>query len=190
MLRFRKWSMLGMALALIAVFFVGWVAVEKYVLSDYRKPRLGTYEPFIPVESIEAPKERYDVIVVGTDPEGIAAAVSAARNGLSTLLVDGYERDVLGGLMTRGWLNTIDMNYEKKRFSLRILNKGIFYEWYRLVEGDSFDIRSAANAFYALVRDEPDIRSVARLRRNSAAVYRKRACAADGGRRDDQRWGR
>lgn len=146
-----------MALALIAVFFVGWVAVEKYVLSDYRKPRLGTYEPFIPVESIEAPKERYDVIVVGTDPEGIAAAVSAARNGLSTLLVDGYERDVLGGLMTRGWLNTIDMNYEKKRFSLRILNKGIFYEWYRLVEGDSFDIRSAANAFYALVRDEPNI---------------------------------
>mgnify|MGYP003293591805 FL=1 len=35
-------------------------------------------------EYIEGP---YDVIVMGTEPEGIAAAVSAARNGLKTLLL-------------------------------------------------------------------------------------------------------
>lgn len=29
----------------------------------------------------------YDVIVVGSDPEGIAAALSAARNGMKTLLL-------------------------------------------------------------------------------------------------------
>ena len=29
----------------------------------------------------------YDVIVMGTEPEGIAAAVSAARNGMKTLLL-------------------------------------------------------------------------------------------------------
>lgn len=29
-------------------------------------------------------EESYDVIVVGTEPEGIAAAVSAARNGMKT----------------------------------------------------------------------------------------------------------
>lgn len=158
MSRIRKRILLGFALALIPPFILAtWIAVEKYVFSDYREPRLGTYTPMLPVESIDTPKEEYDVIVVGTDPEGVAAAVSAARNGLSTLLVDGYHRDVLGGLMTRGWLNTIDMNYEKKRFSLRILNKGLFLEWYRQVEGDSFDIRTAANAFYNMVKKEPNI---------------------------------
>ena len=29
----------------------------------------------------------YDVIVVGGEPEGVAAAVSAARNGMKTLLI-------------------------------------------------------------------------------------------------------
>ncbi|MDT2264226.1 FAD-dependent oxidoreductase [Paenibacillus larvae] len=55
-------------------------------------------------------QDNYDVIVVGTDPEGISAALSSARNGLKTLLVDGRNRDRLGGLMTIGWLNTIDMD--------------------------------------------------------------------------------
>ena len=43
--------------------------------------------------------ETYDVIVVGTEPEGIAAAVSAARNGMKTLLLG--EDTALGGLMTQ-----------------------------------------------------------------------------------------
>ena len=34
------------------------------------------------VKSVKKAKDAYDVIVVGTDPEGVAAAVSAARNGL------------------------------------------------------------------------------------------------------------
>lgn len=54
-------------------------------------------------------EDAYDLLVVGGEPEGVAAAVSGARNGLNVLLVDtGPE---LGGLMTRGWLNSIDMNY-------------------------------------------------------------------------------
>ena len=32
-------------------------------------------------------EEYYDVIVVGTEPEGVSAAVSAARNGMKTLLL-------------------------------------------------------------------------------------------------------
>lgn len=98
----------------------------------------------------------YDLIVVGSDPEGIAAAVSGARNGLSTLLVD--TRPVLGGLMTRGWLNTIDMNYAPgKTPGKEILNKGIFLEFFEQVEGDSFDVGTASQVFNQLVEDEPNI---------------------------------
>ncbi|NLF95781.1 MAG: FAD-dependent oxidoreductase [Candidatus Riflebacteria bacterium] len=77
----------------------------------------------------------YDVIVVGGDPEGIAAAVAAARAGARTLLVD--TRPVLGGLMTRGWLNTLDMNLDLRR---RPLNGGIFAEIYRELDDNSFDV--------------------------------------------------
>lgn len=115
------------------------------------------------VQSVDKPKDSYDVIVVGTDPEGIAAAVSSARNGLKTLLVEPRtSRTMVGGLMTEGWLNTIDMNYDTVNKSLvpgvhPVLNKGIFAEWYKMVEGQSFDVNSAANAFYKLIKDEKNI---------------------------------
>lgn len=104
-------------------------------------------------QQLKGIRSQYDVIVAGTDPEGIAAAVSAARNGLSVLLIDARERTKLGGLMTLGWLNTIDMN----RIGKEILNEGIFTEWYALVEGDSFDVRTAEAAFARLVRNERNI---------------------------------
>ncbi|WP_213581864.1 FAD-dependent oxidoreductase [Paenibacillus sp. J2TS4] len=112
------------------------------------------------VEFVAQPADEYDVIVVGTDPEGIAAAVSASRNGLKTLLVDGHDREILGGLMTLGWLNSIDMNYDVENKSIvpgakmPVLNKGIFLEWYDKVEGDSFDVNTAANAFNKIVQNE------------------------------------
>ena len=93
-------------------------------------------------------KRSYDLVVVGSDPEGVAAAVSGARNGLNTLLVD--TRPVPGGLMTRGWLNTIDMNYRVKR----ILNEGIFLEFFHRVEGDSFDVGTAQAVFNELINAE------------------------------------
>ncbi|WP_258959076.1 FAD-dependent oxidoreductase [Paenibacillus tyrfis] len=113
------------------------------------------------VNSVKTAKNKYDVIVVGTDPEGVVAAVSAARNGLKVLLVDGRNREILGGLMTLGWLNTLDLNYSPEQSmvpgKLNFLNKGIFQEWYDKIEGTSFDTRTAANAFYELVRNEPNI---------------------------------
>jgi hypothetical protein len=108
-----------------------------------------------PVKTTANIKDNYDVIVVGTDPEGIAAALSAARNGLSTLLVDGRNREILGGLMTLGWLNTIDMNRTPDQRG--VLNKGIFSEWFSQIEGDSFDVITAANAFYGMVKKEKNI---------------------------------
>ncbi|AEF95407.1 glucose-inhibited division protein A [Desulfotomaculum nigrificans CO-1-SRB] len=97
-------------------------------------------------------KDSYQVVVVGGDPEGIAAAVAAARSGAKTLLVD--TRPVLGGLMTQGWLNSIDMNYGPGR---TILNKGIFQEFFSQIEGDSFDVTTAANVFHQMVNKEPNL---------------------------------
>ncbi|MCQ6561153.1 FAD-dependent oxidoreductase [Paenibacillus mendelii] len=117
----------------------------------------------IAVASVHELQDRYDVIVVGTDPEGVAAAVSASRNKARTLLIESRpQRKVLGGLMTVGWLNSIDMNWDKtvKRHGKGegpYFNKGIFAEWYKQTEGHSFDVVTAANAFYGLVRAERNI---------------------------------
>lgn len=155
-------------LTLLATFVVLLAAGGSYLV--YKEKRGGG----IPIErpdrqqidkvvSVDKPKESYDVVVVGTDPEGVTAAISAARNGLKTLLVEPREsRNVLGGLMTEGWLNTIDMNYERINRSPipgvhPVLNKGIFSEWYGMIEGQSFDVHTAANAFYKLVKNEKNI---------------------------------
>ncbi|MFC5401214.1 FAD-dependent oxidoreductase [Cohnella soli] len=112
------------------------------------------------VVSATVVKPSYDVIVAGTDPEGVMAAISAARNGLKVLLVENRPRNVLGGLMTLGWLNSIDLNKSPKisrEFPARYLNGGLFQEWYNLIGGTSFDVRRAANAFAQMVRNEKNI---------------------------------
>ncbi len=104
-----------------------------------------------PAEPHEAGVD-YDVIVVGGEPEGICAAVSAARNGLKTLLVE--DDDVLGGLMTKGMLNFIDMCEANDG---TILTQGLFTEFYDAVGGSAFDIPTAEQFFYDWVAEEPNI---------------------------------
>jgi len=54
---------------------------------------------------IERYPEEYDVIVAGGGPAGIAAAVSAARLGAKTALVERY--GILGGMLTSGQVQPI-----------------------------------------------------------------------------------
>jgi len=91
----------------------------------------------------------YDVIVWGSDPEGIAAALSAARNGLHTLLID--HRDRVGGLFTVGELNFIDMNYDEKK---NLVTRGIFEEFYKRVGGVIFDIDKGQGVFEEMLEAE------------------------------------
>lgn len=91
----------------------------------------------------------YDVIVVGGEPEGVCAAVSAARNGLKTLLIE--EEDVLGGLMTLGKLNFIDICEDRQG---NILTQGLFMEFYDAVGGTAFDVETAKQFFYDWVTKE------------------------------------
>jgi hypothetical protein len=159
MIRKRKTALLTFVLLIVVIVAAaaGWMWYQdRNKTANPHKP-----QPLLEVVSIEKPADAYDVIVAGTDPEGVAAAISAARNGQSVLLIDGKGRDVLGGLMTVGWLNSLDLNYSpdqpKLSGKLNFLNKGIFQEWYDRIEGTSFDVHTAANAFYEMIKEEPNI---------------------------------
>lgn len=153
-------------LLLAAILFLACAAFGSYWYYKYQT-RFINYaksEPLIPVQSTAEIDSDYDTIVVGTDPEGIAAALSASRNGQRVLLVDGYQRTMLGGLMTEGGLNTIDFNYSPEQPSflatlrpVKLLNKGIFEEWYSYFNTSSFDTTQAANRFYQMVAAEPNL---------------------------------
>ena len=103
----------------------------------------------------------YDVIVVGGDPEGVCAAVSSARSGLKTLLIE--DDHALGGLMTLGQLNFIDICEDRQG---NILTQGLFMEFYNAVGGTAFDVETAKQFFYDWVVNEEH----ATLKLNTAFV--------------------
>jgi hypothetical protein len=98
-----------------------------------------------------AKTDSYPLIVIGGEPEGIAAAVSAARNGVKTLLIE--DDEALGGLFTLGRLNFLDMNYGPDK---ELLTRGIFEEYFNRME-NAFDVEEAKIYFLQLVQKEENI---------------------------------
>lgn len=94
----------------------------------------------------------YDCIVVDGSPEGVTAAISAARNGLETLLI--CQDEALGGLYTLGELNYIDVPESRDG---TVLVEGIYKEFYDAVGGSGFDVTVAKNTFYEMVQAEDNI---------------------------------
>ena len=94
----------------------------------------------------------YDVIVVGSDPEGSAAALSAARNGMKTLLLS--KDSTPGGLYTLGALNFIDVPETRDG---TLLVGGIYEEFVNAVGGSGFDIVNAANVFNDMLTAEDNL---------------------------------
>ncbi|MGH8104227.1 MAG: FAD-dependent oxidoreductase, partial [bacterium] len=87
--------------------------------------------------------EHYDLVVAGSEPEGVAAAVACARLGLRTLLVT--RDDPLGGTFTLAKLATLDMNTGEDG---RVLTRGFFLEFYRAVgKSAAFDVSRAQRFF-------------------------------------------
>ncbi|MGE5598520.1 MAG: FAD-dependent oxidoreductase, partial [Bacteroidota bacterium] len=109
--------------------------------------------PLLSSAAIGAARPKYDVIVYGADPEGIAAAVSAARNGQRVLLAD--PRPGPGGLFVFGMLNSLDLN---RGLDGVPLTRGIFAEFLDGVGGrDSFDVAAAEAVFRRMLDAEPGL---------------------------------
>lgn len=106
----------------------------------------------IEITNAEKVDSNYDCIVVDGSPEGISAAVSAARNGLKTLLI--CQDAALGGLYTLGELNFIDVPESR---SGQLLVGGIYKEFSDAVGGSGFDIIKAKNTFYQMVANEENL---------------------------------
>ena len=89
----------------------------------------------------------YDVVVVGSEPEGIMTAVAAAESGARTLLIT--EDASLGGLFVLGEMNSLDL-----RSSPVLYQQGLFERWWQAVgRGHSFDVGRAEQTFVAMLRD-------------------------------------
>lgn len=96
-------------------------------------------------------QEGYDVVVLGEDPEGIAAAVSAARLGASTLLVSSGKD--LGGIVERCLLADLEV---PRAPTQEFLNGGILSEIYRKLGAD-FSVKQYKNVVEALVAEEKNL---------------------------------
>lgn len=90
-----------------------------------------------------------DLLVYGGTPQGVAAAVAAAREGLRVVLISPTAR--VGGVLTGGWLATWDLSWDEKK---RFLQEGLFLEMYRRFGGDaSFDVRRAEGALRRMLEE-------------------------------------
>ncbi|WP_182199834.1 FAD-dependent oxidoreductase [Paraliobacillus salinarum] len=141
---FRKRTMFRVGIIILVMMIV---SILIYVMTDNEDGlRVKPYKKNVT-------EDHYDVIVIGGEPEGVAAAVSAARNGSEVLMLE--ERDALGGLFTFGELNYLDIPADQNG---EVTSAGIFEEWWGLVDNVStFDIDKAKKAFLYLIQQEENI---------------------------------
>ncbi|MEX2502597.1 MAG: FAD-dependent oxidoreductase, partial [Trueperaceae bacterium] len=91
--------------------------------------------------------DRFDVIVLGSEPEAVAAAIAAAETGARTLLATPDQR--LGGLFTLGAMNVLDVRTSPVNFQ-----EGLFRRWWRRVGGaNAFDPDRAERTFAQMLHE-------------------------------------
>jgi len=54
---------------------------------------------------------KYDIIIIGSGPAGVTAAISAGRNGAKVLIIE--QENCLGGMWTSGYMNPL-FDYARK----------------------------------------------------------------------------
>lgn len=113
--------------------------------------------PLFAPEDLGVPS-KVDVLVVGGTPAGIAAAVTAARAGRETLLIE--PGPAIGGDLTNAWLNMLDLNWAPNGM---LVTQGFFLEVYGRL-GQTFDLVDARRLFRDLVGAEPHLRVLTGVR--------------------------
>ena len=124
---------------------------------------------FLNLNVLAAEKINSDLIVFSAEPEGVTAAVAAAREGKDVTLL--MSREKPGGLMTYAGLNFLDLNYDS---SSRNINHGIFSEWHqKLGSSISFSPQKAESVFEEMLAAEENIRIINSVKLQSVELKDK-----------------
>ncbi len=99
----------------------------------------------------ESTGDEYDVIVFGEEPDGIAAAVMAARLGARTLLLS--QHDNLGGVISRCLLTDMEFPFGADN---KLLNGGFLSELYMKL-GRKFSPHDYEMTINNMVKDEKNL---------------------------------
>ncbi|AGB20162.1 FAD-dependent oxidoreductase [Thermoanaerobacterium thermosaccharolyticum] len=151
----KKYFIIIISLFIVSVSIItaigGYFYVEKYKKAPQNtKSKVIEEKQNLPKPiKLDLPDDgnQYDVIVVGAEPEGVAAARSAAKNDAKVLIIDKHNGP--GGLMTYGMLNTIDMS---KSPNGTLLTQGTFKEFFKGIGSkNSFDVNKAKEVFLKLL---------------------------------------
>ncbi|AEF18214.1 thiamine biosynthesis Thi4 protein [Thermoanaerobacterium xylanolyticum LX-11] len=151
----KKYFIIIITLFIVSVLIITAVGGYFYVEKYKKVPQKTTSKVIEENENLPKPIKlnlpdggsQYDVIVVGAEPEGVAAARSAAKNDAKVLIIDNH--DGPGGLMTYGMLNTIDMS---KAPDGTLLTQGTFKEFFKGIGSkNSFDVKKAKEVFLKLL---------------------------------------
>ena len=147
--RINKTRLIAYVVALVLILYAGKTAMSFYVTWVSRVD--------------------YDLVVIGGEPEGVAAAVAAARSGLDVLLVDPYEE--LGGRLVQGKTGCLipDRGPEGD-----LLNQGLFLELYRELAGGRTDLKAAREALERMVQAEESLFRLPQRRVIDVRVRRER----------------
>jgi len=98
-------------------------------------------------QALPAGAPQADVVVLGSEPEAIVAAVAAAESGAKTFLISADPR--LGGLFVLGSLNVLDVRTRPMSYQA-----GAFERWWRSVgRRNAFDPGLAERAFAAMLAE-------------------------------------
>lgn len=91
----------------------------------------------------------YDLVVYGATPQGVTAAVAAARAGLKVVVLEPSPR--VGGVLTGGGLATLDLGLSTRK---KPFQRGLFAEFYRRIGGHpSFDVGRAEQVLRAMLAE-------------------------------------